>query len=135
MIRLDFLAKYIEELGKNLARLLAYEVNIEDENFLFHFNEMLRSYYRIDDEQLAELLMEDEERDRFLLAEDLKKKNIRTYLKAAKIYYSIDQKDNALICFQIVERIQNIQSGIFQFPTEEDQLIADDFKTVKNLLQ
>lgn len=135
MIRLDFLAKYIEELGKNLARLLAYEVNIEDENFLFHFNEMLRSYYRIDDEHLAELLQEDEERDRFLLAEDLKKKNIRTYLKAAKIYHSINQNDKALICFQIVERIQNIQSGIFQFPTEEDQLIAQEYKLVKELLK
>jgi len=135
MIRLDFLAKYIEELGKNLARLIAYEVNIEDENFLFHFNEMLRSYYRIDDEKLVALLQEDEERDRFLLAEDLKKKNIRTYLKAAKIYLSIDQKDKALICFQIVERIQSIQSGIFQFPTEEDQIISQEYKIVKELLK
>ena len=135
MIRLDFLAKYIEELGKNLARLLAYEVNIEDENFLLHFNEMLQSYYRINDEQLADLLIEDTERDRFLLAEDLKKKNIRTYLKAAKIYHSIDKKEKTLICFQIVKRIQSINSGIFQFPTEEDQFIAQDFKIVENLIK
>lgn len=135
MIRLDFLSKYIEELGKNLARLIAYEINIEDENFLFHFNEMLRSYYRINDNDLSNLLIADEERDRFLLSDELKKKNIRTYLKAAKIYYSKGQNEKALYCFQIAERIQGVQSGIFQFPTEEDQIIAEEYKIVKNLIQ
>ena len=134
MIRLDFLAKYIEELGKNLAKLLAYEVNIEDENFLFHFNEMLRSYYTINDEELATLLTPDEERDRFLLADDLKKKNIRTFLKAAKTYFAIEQKEKALIAFQIAERIKTNQSGIFQFPTEEDQLIEKEYNLIKEKL-
>lgn len=135
MIRKDFISKYVEELGKSLTRLIDYETNIEDENFLFHFNEMLRSYYRIHDEELEQLLVEDVERDQFLLSDELKKRNIRTYLKATSIYWQMGKKQQAQLCFQIVERIQNVNTGIFQFPTEEDHLITKEFNQVSELFR
>ena len=135
MIRKDFISKYIEELGKSLARLIAYEVGDEDENFIFHFNEMLRSYYRIDDNELAILLEADQERDQFLFSDELKKKSIRTYLKASKIYTVIGENEKALICFKIVERIRDVNSGIFQFPTEEDALIDQEYQAAKTLFK
>lgn len=134
MIRKDFISKYIEELGKSMARLIAYEIGDEDDNFIFHFNEMLRSYYRLDDNELATLLIADEDRDQFLLSDELKKASIRTYLKAARVYFTIGQTEKAVLSFKIVERIQNVNSGIFQFPTEEDAIIAAEYKTVKEQL-
>lgn len=131
MIRKDFISKYIEELGKSMARLIAYEIGDEDDNFIFHFNEMLRSYYRLDDSELATLLIENEERDQFLLSDELKKSSIRTYLKAARVFLTIGQTDKAILSFKIVERIQNVNSGIFQFPTEEDQIIEKEFKEIR----
>ena len=131
MIRKDFISKYIEELGKSMARLIAYEIGDEDDNFIFHFNEMLRSYYRLDDSELATLLIENEERDQFLLSDELKKSSIRTYLKAARVFLTLNQTEKAVLSFKIVERIQSVNSGIFQFPTEEDTIIAQEFLYVK----
>lgn len=134
MIRKDFISKYIEELGKSMARLIAYQIGDEDDNFIFHFNEMLRSYYRLDDNELATLLIENEERDQYLLSDELKKTSIRTYLKAARIYFALGQTEKAVLSFKIVERIQSVNSGIFQFPTEEDQIIEEEYKIVQDQL-
>ena len=114
-----------------MARLIAYEIGDEDDNFIFHFNEMLRSYYRLDDSELATLLIENEERDQFLLSDELKKSSIRTYLKAARVFLALNQTEKAVLSFKIVERIQSVNSGIFQFPTEEDTIIAQEFLYVR----
>ena len=76
MIKQDFISKYIQELNKTLARIISLEIGNADEGFLIIFNQMLQSYYKIDDNNLSTLLQENEELDQFLLADELKKKNI-----------------------------------------------------------
>ena len=86
MIKQDFISKYIQELNKTLARIISLEIGNADEGFLIIFNQMLQSYYKIDDNNLSTLLQANEERDQFLLADELKKKNILTFMKAIRIY-------------------------------------------------
>ena len=129
MIKQDFISKYIQELNKTLARII--EIGDADEGFLIIFNQMLQSYYKIDDNQLSILLEENQERDQFLLADELKKKNILTFMKAIRIYLNRNDNDRAKASYEVLKRIENINSGIFQFPTEEDQIIAEQRKIVK----
>ncbi|RLZ10529.1 hypothetical protein [Faecalibacter macacae] len=129
MIKQDFISKYIQELNKTLARII--EIGDADEGFLIIFNQMLQSYYKIDDNQLSILLEENQERDQFLLADELKKKNILTFMKAIRIYLNRNDNDRAKASYEVLKRIENINSGIFQFPTEEDQIIAEQRKIVE----
>ena len=131
MIKQDFISKYIQELSKTLARIIALEVGNSDERFLIIFNQMLQSYYKIDDNQLAILLEENQERDQFLLADELKKKNLLTFIKAIKVYLTNQSTDKALACYEVLKRIESINSGIFQFPTQEDQIIAEQRKIIE----
>lgn len=129
MIKQDFISKYIQELNKTLARII--EIGDADEGFLIIFNQMLQSYYKIDDNQLSILLEENQERDQFLLADELKKKNILTFMKAIRIYLNRNDNDRAKASYEVLKRIENTNSGIFQFPTEEDQIIAEQRKIVE----
>lgn len=129
MIKQDFISKYIQELNKTLARII--EIGDADEGFLIIFNQMLQSYYKIDDNQLSILLEENQERDQFLLADELKKKNILTFMKAIRIYLNRDDNDRAKASYEVLKRIENTNSGIFQFPTEEDKIIAEQRKIVE----
>ncbi|WP_413532676.1 hypothetical protein [Empedobacter brevis] len=133
MIRKDFITKYIEELAKILSKLLNLEFidNKDDTEFLYYFGEMLKSYYKIDDNNLSTLLEADQERDQFLLADELKKKNILTFMKAIRIYLNREDIEKAKASYEVLKRIENINSGIFQFPTEEDNLIAKERKIVE----
>ena len=131
MIKQDFISKYIQELNKTLARIISLEIGNADEGFLIIFNQMLLSYYKIDDNNLSTLLEENEERDQFLLADELKKKNILTFMKAIRIYLNREDIVKAKASYEVLKRIESINSGIFQFPTEEDNLIAQERKVVE----
>lgn len=131
MIKQDFISKYIQELNKKLARIISLEVGNADEGFLIIFNQMLQSYYKIDDNSLSTLLETNEERDQFLLADELKKKNILTFMKAIRIYLNREDIVKAKASYEVLKRIESINSGIFQFPTEEDNLIAQERKVVE----
>ncbi|MGL5236226.1 MAG: hypothetical protein ACRC8Z_15990 [Empedobacter falsenii] len=131
MIKQDFISKYIQELNKTLARIISLEVGNADEGFLIIFNQMLQSYYKIDDNNLSTLLEANEERDLFLLADELKKKNILTFMKAIRIYLNREDITKAKASYEVLKRIESINSGIFQFPTEEDNLIAQERKVVE----
>ncbi len=130
MIKQDFISKYIQELAKTLAKIMALEIGNSDEGFLIIFNQMLQSYYKIDDNQMLTLLEEDQQRDQFLLADELKKKNQLTFMKAIKVYLSNGSVDKAKAAYQVLQRIESVNSGIFQFPTAEDQIIANERKIV-----
>ena len=131
MIKQDFISKYIQELNKTLARIISLEVGNSDDGFLIIFNQMLQSYYKIDDNNLSTLLQENEELDQFLLADELKKKNILTCRKAIRIYLNREDVAKAKASYDVLKRIESINSGIFQFPTEEDNLIAQERKVVE----
>ena len=131
MIKQDFISKYIQELNKTLARIISLEIGNADEGFLIIFNQMLQSYYKIDDNNLSTLLQENEELDQFLLADELKKKNILTFMKAIRIYLNREDVEKAKASYEVLKRIESINSGIFQFPTEEDNLIAQERKVVE----
>ena len=131
MIKQDFISKYIQELNKTLARIISLEIGNADEGFLIIFNQMLQSYYKIDDNNLSTLLEANEERDQFLLADELKKKNILTFMKAIRIYLNREDVVKAKASYEVLKRIESINSGIFQFPTEEDNLIAQERKVVE----
>ena len=131
MIKQDFISKYIQELNKTLARIISLEIGNADEGFLIIFNQMLQSYYKIDDNNLSTLLQANEERDQFLLADELKKKNILTFMKAIRIYLYREDVAKAKASYDVLKRIESINSGIFQFPTEEDNLIAKERKVVE----
>ncbi|MDM1547870.1 hypothetical protein HX096_08355 [Empedobacter falsenii] len=131
MIKQDFISKYIQELNKTLARIISLEIGNADEGFLIIFNQMLQSYYKIDDNNLSTLLEANEERDQFLLADELKKKNILTFMKAIRIYLNREDVAKAKASYEVLKRIESINSGIFQFPTEEDNLIAQERKVVE----
>lgn len=131
MIKQDFISKYIQELAKTLARIISLEIGNSDEGFLIIFNQMLQSYYKIDDNQLHILLEENQERDQFLLSDELKKKSQLAFMKAIRVYLSNQSLDKANAAYQVLKRIESNQSGIFQFPTEEDQIIAQERKIIE----
>lgn len=131
MIKQDFISKYIQELAKTLARIMALDVGDSDEGFLIIFNQMLQSYYKIDDNQMNILLEENQERDQFLLADELKKKNQLTFIKAIRVYLNRQDMMKAKATFEVLKRVESNQSGIFQFPTAEDQIIATERKFIE----
>ena len=135
MIKQDFISKYIQELNKTLARIISLEIGNADEGFLIIFNQMLQSYYKIDDNNLSTLLQANEERDQFLLADELKKKNTLTFMKAIRVYLNQGNNDKAKASYAVLKRIESINSGIFQFPTEEDNLIAKERKVVEEKMK
>lgn len=135
MIQKDFISKYVEELAKMLAKLMSLTLENRLEDFEHYFGEMLHSYYKIDATQLAVLTEENEERDQFLLADDLKKKNTLVFCDAAIHYLQQGENEQALLAYQITKRIQSTNHGIFQFPTTEDQLILSKVSQLKEALE
>ena len=135
MIKQDFISKYIQELNKTLARIISLEIGNSDEGFLIMFNQMLQSYYKIDDNQLDVLLEENETRDQFLLSDELKKKNQLAFMKAIRVYLSNQSVHKAKNAFEVLKRIENMQSGIFQFPTEEDFLITKERQLIEEKMK
>ncbi|WP_334124187.1 hypothetical protein [Empedobacter brevis] len=135
MIKQDFISKYIQELNKTLARIISLEIGNSDDGFLIMFNQMLQSYYKIDDNNLSTLLEVNEERDQFLLSDELKKKNILTFMKAIRVYINQNNSEKALTSYEVLKRIESLNSGIFQFPTEEDNLIAQERKVIEDKIR
>ena len=95
MIKQDFISKYIQELNKTLARIISLEIGNADEGFLIIFNQMLQSYYKIDDNNLSTLLEENEERDQFLLADELKIKGKVVNMPDGSVYIEAQSTDEA----------------------------------------
>ncbi|WP_312555803.1 hypothetical protein [Empedobacter brevis] len=135
MIKQDFISKYIQELNKTLARIISLEIGNSNDGFLIMFNQMLQSYYKIDDNNLSTLLEVNEERDQFLLSDELKKKNILTFMKAIRVYINQNNSEKALTSYEVLKRIESLNSGIFQFPTEEDNLIAQERKVIEEKIR
>ena len=135
MIKQDFISKYIQELNKTLARIISLEIGNSDDGFLIMFNQMLQSYYKIDDNNLSTLLEVNEERDQFLLSDELKKKNILTFMKAIRVYINQNNSEKALTSYEVLKRIESLNSGVFQFPTEEDNLIAQERKVIEEKIR
>ncbi|ADX67852.1 MULTISPECIES: hypothetical protein [Weeksella] len=134
MLKRDFIAKYIEELGKMLSKLLDIEYYKDAvSEFDYYFKEMLHSYYHINDEQLQVLLEEDEERDLFLLSFDMKNKNILAFAKAAHYYVEQGETEKARQILAIIERINRVNSDVFRFPTEEDTWVEKAIKELPSL--
>lgn len=106
MIKQDFISKYIQELNKTLARIISLEVGNSDDGFLIIFNQMLQSYYKVDDNNLSILLEENEERDQFLLADELKKKNILTFMKAIRVYLNQGNHDKAKASYSVLKELK-----------------------------
>src|SRR5690606_40143474 len=86
MLRRDFISKIIEQMVNAVARLLKTDIEEEQEKFLEDFNEFLRIYFQFPDENLAQLLEENEERDAFLLDEKLKNQLLHLFANAGLVY-------------------------------------------------
>ena len=52
-------------------------------------------------------------------------------MKAIRVFLNREDLDKAKATYEVLKRIESIQSGIFQFPTEEDNLIAKERKVVE----
>jgi hypothetical protein len=81
------------------------------------------------------LLEENETRDQFLLSDELKKKNQLAFMKAIRVYLSNQSVHKAKNAFEVLKRIENMQSGIFQFPTEEDFLITKERQLIEEKMK
>src|SRR5690606_8815373 len=123
MLRRDFISKIIEQMVNSVARLLKTDIENEQEKFLEDFNEFLRIYFQFPDENLAQLLEKNEERDAFLLDEKLKNQLLHLFANAGLVYVNVNlnQIEKAKTSLKIIERIQNQHSDLFEFPSEESE--------------
>ena len=121
MLRRDFISKIIEQMVNAVARLLKTDIEKEQEKFLEDFNEFLKIYFQFPDENLAQLLEENEERDALLLDEKLKTQLLHLFANAGLVYVNSIEFEKAKISLKIIERIQNQHSDLFEFPNEESE--------------
>ena len=133
MLRRDFISKIIEQMVNAVARLLKTDIENEQEKFLEDFNEFLRIYFQFPDENLAQLLEENEERDAFLLDEKLKNQLLHLFANAGLVYVNVNlnQIEKAKTSLKIIERIQNQHSDLFEFPSEESEKLKMKINQLK----
>lgn len=134
MLRRDFISKIIEQMVNAVARLLELNVKDEPQKFLIQFDELLQTYFSLNSNKLDELLDSNEERDALLLDEKLKNYQIRMFISAGFAFIETKQSDKAKVCIQIIERIQQQHSNVFEFPTAESSKINQDLIELKNLV-
>jgi len=134
MLRRDFISKIIEQMVNAMARLLELNIEEEPQKFLRDFDELMKTYFNLNSEELNRLLEPDEERDALLLDEKLKNYQIRTFINAAFVFVETNQSEKAKICLEIIERIQQTHSNVFEFPTAESSKISVDLMNLKALI-
>ncbi len=134
MLRRDFISKIIEQMVNAVARLLELNIKEEPQKFLNQFDELINTYFQLNDKELSLLLENDEERDALLLDEKLKNYQIRMFINAGFVFIETKQLSKAEICIQIIERVQQQHSNVFEFPTAESSKINEDFKELKYLV-
>lgn len=134
MLRRDFISKIIEQMVNAVARLLKLDVKEEPQKFLHQFDELIQTYFQLNEEELNLLLENDEERDALLLDEKLKNYQIRLFLNAGFAFAATGQASKAQICLQIIDRIQLQHSNVFEFPSQESSKINDDLIELKQLI-
>lgn len=134
MLRRDFISKIIEQMVNAVARLLNLDVKEEPQKFLGQFDELLKTYFQLNEEELNLLLENEEERDAFLLDEKLKNYLIRLFTNAGFAFAGTEQLSKAKICLRIIERIQQQHSNVFEFPSEESSKINEDLNELKQLI-
>lgn len=134
MLRRDFISKIIEQMVNAVARLLELNIKEEPQDFLNQFDELMKTYFNLDADELNLLLESDEERDALLLDEKLKNYQIRMFINAGFAFIKTKQPDNAKTCVQIIDRIQQSHSNVFEFPTLESSKISRDLSELKELL-
>lgn len=117
-----------------VARLLELNIKEEPQKFLNQFDELINTYFQLNDKELSLLLENDEERDALLLDEKLKNYQIRMFINAGFVFIETKQLSKAEICIQIIERVQQQHSNVFEFPTAESSKINEDFKELKYLV-
>lgn len=134
MLRRDFISKIIEQMVNAVARLLELNIKEEPQKFLHQFDELINTYFQLNSEELSLLLEGDEERDALLLDERLKNYQIRMFIHAGFAFARTDDTDKARLCIEIIERIQQQHSNVFEFPTAESSKIHQDFQNLKELI-
>ncbi len=134
MLRRDFISKIIEQMVNAVARLLNLDVKEEPQKFLGQFDELLKTYFQLNEEELNLLLENEEERDAFLLDEKLKNYLIRLFTNAGFAFAGTEQLSKAKICLRIIERIQQQHSNVFEFASEESSKINEDLNELKQLI-
>lgn len=134
MIRQDFIAKIIEQMVTVIARMLKINQEKETQLFLDSFEEFLRTYYKISIDQLGELIKLDSSRDAILFDEKIKNLQLILFLDAAWVFSEKDEKEKALNCLQVVERIQNQNSHVFEFPSAETLQRSEKITKIKHKL-
>lgn len=134
MLRRDFVSKIIEQMVNAVARLLELNLNEEPQKFLDEFDELLQTYFNLNVENLPLLLEENEERDALLLDENLKNYQIRVLINAGLVFVQTHQISKAIICIQIIEKIQQKHAAVFEFPTAEISKISQDLMDLKSII-
>lgn len=134
MLRRDFISKIIEQMVNAVARLLELNIKNEPEKFFNQFDELMLTYFKLNSEELHLLLENHDERDALLLDEKLKNYQIRMFLNAGFAFVEMKNLVKAEICVQIIERIQNQHSNVFEFPSAESSKINQDLIALKDLI-
>lgn len=134
MLRRDFISKIIEQMVNAVARLLELNVKEEPQKFLIQFDELMQTYFSLNSNELKLLLEENGERDALLLDEKLKNYQIRMFINAGFAFIATKQSDKVKVCIQIIERIQQQHSNVFEFPTAETSKIEQEIKSLKGLI-
>lgn len=117
-----------------VARLLELNGKEEPQKFLNQFDELMNTYFKLNSDKLNLLLENEEERDALLLDEKLKNYQIRMFIDAGFAFIETEQSEKAKICVQIIERIQQQHSNVFEFPTIESSKITQDLIELKELI-
>lgn len=134
MLRRDFISKIIEQMLNAIARLMKIDNEKETEKFLGVFDEILKTYYDLHPDEMDNLLLPDEKRDAILLDEKLKNFQLRMFVQAGFAYLKTENSMQAKKCLSIIERIQDENSDVFEFPTEEHKRLIEDIEELKGKL-
>lgn len=124
MLKQDFISKIIEQIVESIARILKIDYEKETEKFLIQFDEFLQTYFQISSENLDLLLENNQTIDVFLKSDKLRNFNLNIFAKAGLTYFNQNKKNQAYSCLEIIKKIQNQPSEIFEFPSEDSKNIG-----------
>ena len=133
MLRRDFVSKVIEQMVNAVARLLELKIQVEPEKFSKDFEEILQNYFKLNPDDLPQLLEKNDERDALLLDEKSKNHQIKMFIRAGFAFVQANQIPKAKTCLTIIERIRESHADVFEFPTEESSKINSDLVELKEL--
>lgn len=123
MLKQDFLSKIIEQIVESIARILKMDHEKETEKFLNQMDGFLQTYFQVSSENLEVLIEANEKTDAFLTDEKLRNFNLSLFTKAGLAYFNQGKVIRANTCLQIIRKIQNHPSNVFEFPSNESRAI------------